>query len=98
MTTISKPQVHLNGTSGRTLMNDYREVAETLHKAIDALAATTPHMRDYYVQVDGDAKFHLAREEHQRRLQKLQDVIDDMAALYEHVITVEEERAKLRGR
>ncbi len=46
------PTIHLNGTSGSTLMDEYLAAYEALVKARDAVLTITVHGRDYYVQKD----------------------------------------------
>lgn len=55
------PTVHLNGTSGEALFNEYRAAINAVGKAKEALMAITTHGRDYYPQ--GDKAFYAAMEQ-----------------------------------
>lgn len=79
---MEKPSIHLNGTSAESLFKDYLGAYEAVSHALDALQKIPPHGRDYYVQ-PGDP-YPAARAEHDARLQKLQDVKDDLEALALH--------------
>lgn len=65
------PTLHLNGTSGTTLVEEYRDAYEAIDRAIDALAAATCNGRDFYPQ--GPDAYYQAREERQQALQKLRE-------------------------
>jgi hypothetical protein len=43
------PTVHLNGTSGEDLLDQYGSAVEAVREAIDAVCDTGPNARDYYV-------------------------------------------------
>lgn len=51
------PDVHLNGTGGRELVEHQRRIILACQELIGALCAGSPHMRDYYTQPDGQQKF-----------------------------------------
>lgn len=75
------PRVHLNGTAKTSLMEGYSDALVALNKAHHALCQTAPHMRDYYVQPDGDLRFKWAQENHIARLKRLEDTIAEIEAL-----------------
>jgi hypothetical protein len=59
MTTI--PTLHLNGTSGTTLRDEYMASYKAIGKAIDSLVAATCNARDFYPQ--GSDAYYKARDE-----------------------------------
>lgn len=93
MKDITKPTVHLNGTSAESLMEGYESAARKLGEAFDAVAATAPNARDYYVQ--GDSAYERARSEHADRVTKLRELMEEISQLYFHV--EEQKDARARG-
>jgi len=77
------PTVHINGTSKESLTKQWCDAHEACREALRKLAEAAPHGRDYYPQ--GPDAYYQAREEHVARMQKIQDVINDMAYLAEEV-------------
>jgi hypothetical protein len=71
MATIA-PTIHLNGTSGKDLWNEYHAAYEATKNSIDALCNATCNGRDFYPQ--GPAAFSQARSERDGALQKLREV------------------------
>jgi len=59
-------------------MDDYREVYRRLVSALDALARTTPHGRDYYLE---PGRWEKAMAEHENRREFLVAVRDEIAQL-----------------
>lgn len=78
-----KPTIHMNGTSAEQLADGYAEAARKLRDAQDALQAINPNGRDYYPQ--GDGAIAIAIQEQRDRIIKIQEVINDIEALMEHV-------------
>ena len=70
MTTF--PTIHLNGTSAKSLLQDYCDAMLAIEKAQVALAKCSPNGRDYYPQ--GDEALRKAIKEHNRRAEKLREV------------------------
>jgi hypothetical protein len=64
--------IHLNGTSGKDLWNEYHAAYEATKNSIDALCNATCNGRDFYPQ--GPAAFSQARSERDEALQKLREV------------------------
>ena len=84
MSTLTKPTVHLNGTSRARLLGGYCDAATAVRAAQDALSAdAAPNARDYYTQSDG--AFADANREHVERIRLLQNVIDDLNERALHV-------------
>lgn len=73
------PLVHLNGTSGEALLEQYRDAAAAVRAAIDALIEASPHGRDYY-PLEGEA-LKEATTEHLARLATLCKVRDELEAI-----------------
>ncbi len=79
LTTLSGmviPACHINGTSKRELVKQLGGARIAIDKAINALAAASPHGRDYYVQDDG--AFRTAVKQHQDRLSRLRAVNQEL--------------------
>lgn len=79
---MMKPTLHLNGTSANSLYEGYIEAWKAIHAAIDHLAAAAPHGRDYYPQ--GPDAYDEARKEHNKRMNALQSMSEDMMNLAQH--------------
>ena len=73
------PTVHLNGTAGEVLLDQYVAAADAVSKAIDAVCDAGPNARDYYVQ-SHDASL-TAQREHEARVAALKRVRDELAAI-----------------
>lgn len=68
------PTFHLNGTGAESILNEYKEVCFAIQKAMDALAKTTCHPRDFYVQPQGSwERAKAGRDEAFRKLKEVQD-------------------------
>ena len=78
-----KPTVHLNGTSAQSLANQYGHARQKVREALEALQHIETHGRDYYVQ--GPNAYHIAAEQHQRRVTYLSMVHDDLLEIEMHV-------------
>ena len=77
------PTVHLNGTAGEVLRDQYVAAAAAVRKAIDAVCDAGPNARDYYVQ-GPDAGLAVQRE-HEARVASLRHVRDELAAIAEGI-------------
>ena len=86
------PQLNINGTDGEALMNEYREAARALGKAIEALEAVTVHGRDYQTLANASSAASDAYREHRERLAKLRTVHGELQALYSDVYAQWDER------
>lgn len=70
------PLIHLNGTNGQDLLDQYSAAMETLSDAIVALRGVDVHGRDYYT-INSDAA-SVAMKEHRARLSSLNTVLQDL--------------------
>lgn len=77
------PTVHLNGSAGEVLLDQYTAATEAVRKALDAICDTGPNARDYYVQ--GPDAALAAQREHEARVKALKIVRDDLAAIAEGI-------------
>lgn len=75
------PIIHSNGTSRRMLNDQWSGAYASLQEAYGKLQESSPHMRDFYIQTDGQKVYNKACEQHMARLQKVQDVMDELEAL-----------------
>lgn len=78
---LEVPTVHLNGTSKQELLLQLREAYRAVNKAKEALRATVPHLRDYYVQDSTDQVYERAREQHNSRHDMLNTVMEQLEAI-----------------
>jgi hypothetical protein len=77
--TLIHPTVHLNGTSKEELLSGYLKARSALIAARAALAEAAPNGRDYYVQEP--AAIVIAMRQHELRLIKIDDVIEELEEL-----------------
>ena len=77
-----KPTIHLNGSSAKSLREEYLNAYRALNDAIDAMQKIDVNGRDYYLQGLGAAT--TARNEHHERIKSVAKVKDEMMELYEH--------------
>ena len=79
---LAVPTVHLNGTGGQALADEYRHAYEKLIEAVDALRAVTVHGRDYYVNdPKGDDTYANARAQQDERLSAVGQVAREVGAI-----------------
>lgn len=83
MTTIALPQVNLNGTSKKELLEQQVTALHAINAAIDALCAASPNGRDYQTLPKGAVQ--LALSEHQARLKLLHTVQDELQTIALHI-------------
>ena len=83
MSTLTLPTTHLNGTSRDTLLEGYIAALDALRLAMEALQASAPSARDYYVRTEG--AFCMAQNQHFVRLARLRETLDELNTLAEHV-------------
>src|SRR5258707_13827510 len=84
MTTESKPTIHLNGTSAKSLLDANRDALQAVQDAMKKLQQAAPHARDFYVK-NQDA-YKQARDEHIDRVRLLENVMTDLETICIHVI------------
>ncbi len=76
------PTIHLNGTSKRELYLAYYAAHNAVQDAINSLATTAPHGRDYYPQ--GDNMIYSAAKDHAARMVALNNVLKELEELTLH--------------
>ena len=81
---VTIPSIHLNGTSAKTLQDEIRKACSDLQMARMAVADLTVHARDHYVKADLSS-FTKARDEHVSRLQRLDDIYNELIELYKGI-------------
>jgi hypothetical protein len=81
------PFIHLNGTSAEALIEERCTAHFALMAAFDALKRIAPNGRDYYPYGD-PAKMERATAQHRARLQRVQDIIDELEAEVAHIESV----------
>lgn len=93
---MMKPTIHLNGTAAIDLNEGYEIALNGIRAAIEALQASAPNARDYYVQ--GHGAFASAVREHEARMHKLADVAHELNELMNHTLDAMQEQQKRRTR
>lgn len=88
------PTVHLNGTAGEVLRDQYSAAAAAVRKALDAICDAGPNARDYYVQ--GPDAGLAAQREHESRVAALKRVRDELATIDEGIQDQLDERDAAR--
>lgn len=83
---IVAPSIHINGSPADRLREAFDRAYETLFQAEEAVIATAPNARDYYIQ--GPDAFNLAAAEHSERLRKLRSVREELEGL---IIAIDEQ-------
>lgn len=83
MTINMKPTIHMNGTSREALLDQTTEAWGKVNDAISALCHMRPNGRDYYPQ--GSSAYGLADDEHCERITKLNEVLQELQVLAEHI-------------
>jgi len=84
--TITTPTINLNGTRAQDLKDNLRRAHTFIRNAIEAMQAVTPHARDYYVKPN---TYTQAREDHDRRMDHLTTIRDELMALWEGIYNQE---------
>jgi len=84
MSDLALPTIHLNGSGASNLFRGYTNALKAIREAREALNATSPHPRDYYVSDDPTA-YANAREQHYQRMKGLETLEQDLEALQIHV-------------
>jgi len=92
MSNITLPTVHRNGTSRDSLLDGYIDAIDALRLAVEALKASAPNARDYYVKAEGT--FCLAQNQHFIRLARLRDTINELTEIAQNVSDAPDLRAK----
>lgn len=82
--TLTKPTLHLNGTSKERLGQAYSDAYAALYDAAEKLRQTAPNGRDYYP--DGPDAMAKAEAEHRSRQQRIADVMDELESLALHCV------------
>lgn len=77
------PVLHINGTSKEDLSSKYYAAGTAVNAAINALAATAPHGRDYYPE---PGAYERAQVEHESRMKRLHDIYEELGELYGHTL------------
>lgn len=81
---MTKPTIHLNGSSPEALVDNYEKAFRAIRTAEGALQDAAPHGRDYYPQ--GDSAFWQAYDEHQKRMDKLRSIREELQEIWESII------------
>ena len=90
------PRIHMNGTDGGVLGDEYLDALGAVDAAIKAVGAITVHGRDYYVlaTATGPDPSVIAYREHASRLARLLTVRDELTAIAENIAEQNDERMK----
>lgn len=80
---LTYPTIHLNGSDGATLRQGIFEAELALQTAVGKLYDCAPHGRDYYPQ--GNAAYSKASREHMERINKLNEVLQELTYIRHHI-------------
>ena len=80
---LTKPTIHMNGTSRKDLAACLEDASRALTVAIDKIQTTAPNGRDYYPQ--GEGANGRALVEHLGRMKMIIEVKRDIDELWMHV-------------
>ena len=85
------PHIHINGTSAKSLCDQYADAWGAVDVALDKLREIETHGRDYAETVRPERIYTISSDavnvavaEHRERMAKLESVKADLAALAEH--------------
>lgn len=73
------PRVNINGTSREELSEGFAKAQEAILTALEAVAATRPHGRDFQTCEPGD--YNMAMRQHLDRLMMLNTLAEEMEQL-----------------
>jgi hypothetical protein len=80
---VKTPTIHRNGSAREVLIEQYMAAAGAVATAIEVVRAAAPNGRDY--QPQGDDAALQARREHEARLTRLGEVLDELQIIARHV-------------
>lgn len=92
MTDLITPSIHMNGTSAESLLEQQRHVYDAADALLTALAAATPHGRDYYVQDNGEVmgpKYRMAQAQHRVRMVMADTIKNEASEIAQAVMAQE---------
>ena len=78
---MTKPTIHLNGTSRNDLYEAYYAAFRAVDEAVQVLHKSGPNGRDYYLQ--GASAINTAVQEHRSRIERLEAVREELLQLTE---------------
>ena len=84
MTDLAVPSVHINGTSRVELIAELVESCAAVRATAKTLERGAPNARDYYVQ--GPSAFSRAQEQHESRLRKLREVLNELETVLNGIV------------
>lgn len=76
---LTRPTVHMNGTSREDLLDGYLKAYWAIRNAREVVILSGPHGRDYYPQ--GDHAINRATQEHVSRVRRLEDIQLELSEL-----------------
>ncbi len=81
--TLQLPQVNINGSSARSLLEDNREAWRALETAREALQKAMPNGRDYQTAEPG--AYQAAREQHLARIAAVVKIQEELDVIGTHL-------------
>jgi hypothetical protein len=91
---VVAPHINLNGSSAETLIKDIIVARDAMRLAIDLVAQTAPHPRDWQTVKDADALYGHAIAQHRDRLNHLHRINEELEAIGVAIQDQIEARAK----
>lgn len=83
--TLALPFIHLNGSSAKSLMEQYRAAYESIGESIKSLDRIDLHMRDYYPLPRATSVFQQAQAEMKARYIALEKIQNELMEIMLHV-------------
>lgn len=81
---MQHPLIHLNGSPGKCLAEEYLGAVDAIDAAIEAMRRIDVNGRDYYPL--GDGAFGIAAREHRVRMACLETIRGELAAIAENIL------------
>lgn len=78
---LAVPTVHLNGTSGTELKDGYMRANAAFSDALETLRGCAPNRRDYYTGADSDVRWRRAVSQHEDRVSRVKEVVQEIEYL-----------------
>ena len=86
---VMTPTIHLNGSNGESLKNDYLEAYVAAGELLDKLKAIDLNARDYYVRPGGQADFQQACAESVARYAAVKNIRQELETI---ILSIQEQQ------
>lgn len=86
------PKIHLNGTDGRILRDQYQAAVTALFDAVTALEAIEIHGRDYYTIVGDSDAVNKAFDTRRLMVERVNKIRKELFFVLDHIMNQLDER------